>query len=531
MKHLWVPDHQVVLYRNCRIRTLDDSAPIAEAMVVQAGRILWVGREADLGVGSWSVTDLEGATVLPGLRDGHTHFLSHAMLQRRVNLRDVRSESEAAAAVMAYAERHPGSGWIQGHGWNENGWEPRALPSRLSLDAVCPDRPVVLSRADGHMVWVNSAALRAAGISATTLDPAGGQIDRAPGGEPTGLLRELAAEPVWKRVPPPSVSERVSSLREAQKEALSYGLVGLHTMEGRESLEALQELNLAGELTLRVLVLPPIELRSELQLLGLRPGFGDAHLRLGQLKLFVDGSLGSLTAWMLEDLQGAPGNRGIPIYRQAELVRLLEEAHLAGWPCAVHAIGDAANRAVLYALEAVPSAHGPLPDRIEHVQAIRPEDAARLARTGAVASMQPVHVSSDWREADRLWGGAARYGYAWRTLADAGAILAFGSDAPVELINPWAGIQVAVTRQDLAGEPAGGWYPDQRLGLAEALGGFSRGVARAGGEPAEGRLAAGAHADFMVLERDPFAADPAQLAAMRPLATYVAGEPVWSGMG
>lgn len=521
------PD-EAVLYRNCRIHTLDPALPGADALLVRGGRIDWVGQETDLGAGRWRVTDLNGATLIPGLGDAHAHLLWHALLQQRVNLRAVHNEAEAAGLVSAYAARHPGAGWIQGHGWNENNWESAQLPSRASLDEACPGRPVVLSRADGHMVWVNGAALQRAGITGTTPDPPGGHIDRDVAGEPTGLLRDRAAGPVWDKVPPATLSERVSALREAQEEALSYGLVTVHIVEGRDTLEAFQELRRMDELRLRILLLPPLDSRPELQALGLRPGFGDDRLRLGQLKAFADGSMGSRTAWMLEDVEGDPGNRGLAIHEPSELVRLVEEAHLAGWPCAIHAIGDAANRHVLDAFEAVPRAPGPLPDRIEHVQCIRPEDAARLAVLGIVASMQPVHVSSDWRAADRLWGSRSRHGYAWQMVARAGAVLAFGSDAPVEPINPWPGVQVAVTRRDLEGQPPEGWYPEQRLSVEQALRGFTQGVATAAGEPREGVIAAGTRADFVALRDDPLLADPSELAAVSPLATYVGGVVAWS---
>jgi len=528
MNEPWAAGDRAVVYHNCRVRALCDQDQPANALAVQAGRVQWVGCEDDLGAGNWRRVDLGGAVVIPALGDAHTHLLWYALLRRRVDLRGATSEPDAASRVASYAADHPGSGWIQGSGWNENTWDVTRLPSRLSLDTVCPGRPVVLSRADGHMVWTNSVALQAAGITSTTPDPAGGQVDRDQGGEPTGILRDRAADPVRDRVPPPTLAERVAALREVQPELLSYGLVSLHTMEGRDTLEALQELRQGGDLRPRVLVLPPIALRPELEAIGLRPGFGDDHLRLGQLKLFVDGSLGSRTAWMLEDFCGEAGSRGLAMLEQAELVGLLDEAHLAGWPCAIHAIGDAANRHVLEALADVPRAPGPLPDRIEHVQCIRPEDAMRLSAQGVVASMQPVHVASDWRVSDRLWGERSRQSYAWQMLARAGAVLAFGSDAPVESINPWLGLQVAVTRQDLEGQPARGWYPEQRLSPREALSGFTSGVAAAAGEAGQGRLVAGARADFLVLEDDPLTMDPRALATISPLATYVDGVKVWT---
>lgn len=518
-----VHDLSADLYVNARIRTQWAAMPVADAMVVAQGFVRWVGHEADLGTGlGLTRHDLAGAVVWPALGDAHTHFLDHSLLSRRVDLRGAADLAAALERVRrALAGR--GQGWLQGHGWNENEWREPRLPTRHDLDAIS-DRPVVLSRADGHMAWVNGAALAAAGIGSDTPDPAGGQIDRDEAGQPTGILRDGAMGPVFERVPTPTLAERIEALRTGQAEALSLGLVSVHMMEGAEALEALQALHRQGELRLRATVLLPIRLLSHLKALGMTCGFGDDRLRLGQLKLFADGSLGSRTAWMLEPYQDDAANRGIAVLDERALRDAIADAHTAAWPCAVHAIGDAANRAVLAALAVAPRLTGTVPDRIEHVQTLRPEDMAHFASLGVVASMQPVHVSTDWRVADRLWGARSRWSYAWRSLADAGATLAFGSDAPVEPLNPWAGLQVAVTRRGLDGTPAGGWYAQERLSLDEALRGFTKGVAAAAGRPDGGSLAPGSHADFVVLDDDPFALPEEQLAGVRPRQTYVGGE-------
>jgi len=517
-----------ILYANGHFYTGRPEAPWAEAMLVACGRILWVGQEGELGtLFVRRHVDLAGATVLPGLVDAHTHFLAHGLLKRRLNLREVANLEQAQASLRSFASAHPEHSWILGHGWNENLWPGRELPSRADLDAAVVDRPVALWRADYHLLWANSRALEAAGIGPGSVDPPGGQIDRDAFGLATGILREKATGIVWERTPEPSFAERVEALRAGQVEALALGLTGVHTAEGAEALAPLQALCQAGELSLRVLFLPPASALTELKEVGLRAGFGDERLRLGQLKLFSDGSLGSHTAWMLAPFGDDPANTGIPIHTTEELASLVREAHEAGWPCAVHAIGDAANRAVLDAFERAGKPPGAIPDRIEHVQIIAPQDMPRLARLGVVASMQPVHVSSDWRAASRLWGERSRHAYAWRSLLRDEATLAFGSDAPVEPLNPWHGLQVALTRRDLDGEPPDGWYPEECLTLAEALAGFTTGAAFAGGEPADGRLAPGARADFVLVERDPFALGPEELGRVRPLATYVGGERVY----
>jgi predicted amidohydrolase YtcJ len=525
--HLGRDTMAAALYQRGHIYTGQPSRPWADAMLVCCGRVVWAGAASELGTGlPAEPVDLAGATVLPGLTDAHTHLLYHALLAQRINLRASRSLAQALAAIAAYARAHPERAWILGHGWNENLWPEGRLPNRADLESAVPDRPAVLTRADYHLAWANSRALQAAGVTAGTADPPGGRVERDEHGEPTGILRERAAALVLDVAPSPSLSERTQALLAAQAEAHGLGLVGVHTMEGAECLEALQDLRAHGELSLRVLVVPPYHLLPELRALGLRPGFGDEWLRLGQLKLFADGSLGSHTAWMLQPFQDDPANLGMPANSPDELERLIREAHGAGWPCAVHAIGDAANRAVLGAIERAGRSPSSLPDRIEHVQIIQPEDMPRLPRLGVVASMQPVHVASDWAVASRLWGERARFSYAWRSLLAHGAVLAFGSDAPVEPLNPWAGLQVAVTRRDLAGQPPDGWYPGERLTLAEALAGFSSGAAFAAGEPRQGALAPGCRADFVLLERDPFTVPPEELGQLRPMATFVAGNRV-----
>ncbi len=512
------------LYVNGHIYTQDPALPRADAMLVTDGRVAWVGRAGELGTGvAAERVDLEGSTVIPALGDAHVHFMAYALLRQQVDLRGARSEEEAAQRVADYAARHPDRPWIRGHGWNEHLWEGGKLPTRASLDAVVPDRPVVLSRIDGHVLWVNTRALEAAGLTDETPNPPGGELVRDERGRLTGILRETARKLIHECLPAPSLSERVEALRQAQQEALGLGLVRLHVIEGPEALEAFQVLHAAGELAVRVLFLLPISALEHLRPLELRAGFGDSFLRLGQLKIFADGTLGSRTAWMLEPFEHEPENRGMPIYTSEELNTLVREAHKAGWPCAIHAIGDAANRAALDAIEQAPPCGSSLPDRIEHVQIIHPDDMPRLRTLDVVASMQPIHMASDWRLADYWWGARARWSYAWRSLRRLGTALAFGSDAPVEPLDPWPALAVAITRRDLNDLPEGGWYPDETLTLAEVLEGFTVGVARAAGDPRGGRLVPGAPADFLVLDQNPFDLAPEALARLRPRMTVVGG--------
>lgn len=514
-----------ILFTNATIYTFDSNASIAETLVVSNGQIQWVGSADDVGVGAVDETvDLDGCTVLPGLTDSHTHFLAYGLQMQRIDLRDVENEAEAVKRVVEYANANPQTIWIEGFGWNEHRWDNSSLPSRESLDAVLPSRPVALSRIDGHVLWVNSMALKIAGINDETPDPAGGELDRNDEGRLTGILRETARELIFDAIEPPTVAARADALQAAQAEAHALGLTGVHTIEDNDALEAFQTLRDDGGLRLRVLFMPPIDSLKSLRVLGVQPGHGDEWLRLGQLKIFADGSLGSRTAWLLEPYKNEPANMGIPTHDREELLALIKEAHGEGWPVAVHAIGDAAARAVLDALDRVPAAGSELPDRLEHAQLLHPEDMPRLATQGIVASMQPIHMASDWEIATKFWGERARWGYAWRSLLEEGTVLALGSDAPIEPIDPWPNLQVAVTRRDLDGNPTDGWYPLEALSLEQAIAGFTRGAALAAGDARQGRLTANAHADFIVLDRDPFKVPQAQLNELRPIATIVGGQ-------
>lgn len=513
------------VYANARIYTLHPDAPRAGAMAVEDGRITWIGDTEDVGAGLADTTiDLGGAVVLPGLTDAHTHFLAHGLQMQRVDLRDTESEAEAVQRVVQYAQKHPKTVWIEGFGWNDHRWGSPGLPSRESLDRALGSRPVALSRIDGHVLWVNSMALQIAGITEETPDPPGGELDRDDDGRLTGILRETARDLLFEAIEPPSVAERVDAIRAAQVQAHALGLTGIHTIEDDDALEAFQALRDDGALRIRTLFMPPINSLKSLRMLDLSPGHGDEWLRLGQLKIFADGSLGSRTAWMIEPYEHEPANTGIPTHTRDELHRLIHNAHESGWPVAVHAIGDAAARAVLDALATAPQADGIMPDRIEHAQLLHPRDLPRLAEHGIVASMQPIHMASDWKIATRFWGDRARWGYAWRSLAEQGTILAFGSDVPIEPMNPWPNLQVTVTRRDLDGEPAAGWYPQEALSVEQAIAGFTRGAAYAAGDARQGQLAAGAYADFILLDRDPFDIPPSQLNELRPIATIVGGQ-------
>jgi len=525
-----------MILQNGRIYTMDPEQPIAEAVVLRGTRIAYVGATAEMqvwvGHGGWEVIDLEGRTVLPGLTDAHVHLSGHAVTRTRVQLAGVRSLEEALARVARWAERTPPGQWIQGHGWNHNLWGGR-WPTRQDLDAVAPNHPVALTRVDGHSIWVNSAALRLAGVDAETHAPLGGEIMADEEGRPAGVLKELAAELVLEHIGKPDAEERQRLLSEAFVEAHSVGLTGVHAPEEAEAFSDYQALYSRRALRLRVLAHLPQNRLDEAIALGIRSGFGDERLRVGALKIFADGTLGSKTASLLEDYEDEPGYRGLPTLPVRELDALVLKASQAGISVAVHAIGDRAIRLVLDTIaRAERKAGRPVfPHRIEHVQLIHPQDVPRLQELGVVASMQPIHCTSDMSVARRLWGERSRYAYAWRSILDTGAVLAFGSDIPVETMDPWAGIHAAVTRRRADGTPKAGWYPEECLTAEEAVRAYTMGPVIAAGESyLKGSIEEGKVADLIVLDRDVLQIPPDEILGTQVQMTILGGEVVYDRM-
>jgi predicted amidohydrolase YtcJ len=534
-----------LVFFNGPIYTLDPALPLARALAIRDGRVIAVGSEghvqASVAGQRGETVNLRGRAVVPGLTDAHVHITQQGLTMREANLAGVTSLAQAQQIIATRVAALPPGAWLRGGGWNHVTWG-RIWPTSADLDAVCPDRPAILTRKDGHSLWVNSRALALAGITAATPDPEGGQIQRDRDGQPTGILIETAMDLMLAAVPPLSAAERLDALRAALREALSYGLTSFHVVptpshaSGPEVLRDLQSLRAHDELTMRALVyFAPPDLEGIIHM-GLRSGFGDHWLRLGGLKLFADGSLGSESAEMLSHYEGRR-HTGIATIEPELLDATIRRANLHGLSVAVHAIGDAANRKVLDAIEratadraAAGTAAPPLalPNRIEHVQVIHAKDLPRLAALGVIASMQPIHCTSDIEAAEALWGSRCALAYAWRSLHASGATLAFGSDAPVESMNPWFGLHAAVTRQRPDGSPNDGWYPEQRLSVSEALNAYCHGPAVASAEAAiKGRLSVGTLADFAVLTGDPFLSSPNEIPAITAAMTVVDGKVVF----
>jgi predicted amidohydrolase YtcJ len=518
---------------NGRFYTMDPAQPEVAAIAVRGDTIVATGGDDEMRAllapgGEW--IDLGGRAVTPGLVDAHVHFQSFALNLQRVELHEVPSKEEALQRLEEAARRLPAGSWLLGRGWTQELWAGRAFPTAADLDAVAGHVPVYLSHKSGHAAWVNSRALQLAGAGAGTADPQGGQIQRDASGEATGILFESAMDLVAQHIPPPTPVEVAAAMRAAQPVCWEAGLTGLHDFDGRTSFAALQMLQEAGELGLRVVKNIPVYRLDHAIGVGLRSGFGNDWLRIGGVKIFADGALGPRTAYMIAPYEGEPENRGIAVTEKEEMIAQAAEASAHGLSVTIHAIGDRANHDVLDVYEAVRrqelAAAGfpndgdesalhealkrmaaPLRHRIEHVQIIHPADQSRLAALGIAASMQPSHATADMEMADRYWGDRARHSYAFRTMLESGATLVFGSDSPIEPIAPLPGLYAAVTRRRAGGSPGpDGWYPEQRLTLPQAVRAFTLAAAETSGQEArQGSITPGKLADLTIYDRDIFA--------------------------
>lgn len=529
----------MLILHNALIHTLDPQQPAAIALAIQpapehGGRVLAVGDigKLTLEFPNAELEDMGGRVILPGLTDAHVHFRHYSQLLQQVDC-DTITRTECLERVRSRANETKPGAWIVGHGWRQNEW-PEGFGTSAMLDAAAPRDPVYLSAASMHAAWANSAALKAAGITAQTQNPPNGKIQRDDRGQPTGILFEAAMQLVAEAIPQATPEENVQAMKAAQARLWGYGLIGLHDFDRARSFHALQTLRERGELKLRVLKNIPVESLSNAIEVGLRSGFGDDLLRIGAVKVFADGALGPRTAAMFEAYEGEPQNRGMLFVDSEQLLEWGQQAALGGLAMTVHAIGDRANHEVLNAFEQLRAyeREHQLParrHRIEHVQVLHPDDLPRLGNLNLVASMQPLHATSDMLAAEKYWGARIQYSYGWKTQLDAGALLAFGSDAPVESPNPFLGLHAAVTRRRADGNPGtDGWLPDQKLTLSEALTAFTYGPAYAAGmETKLGRLAPGYLADLIVLDQDPFAIDPHGLRNLQPAATMIGGDWVW----
>ena len=518
---------------NANIRTQNPSQPTASALVIHREWIFAVGDVDDLSAKYPNAErqDMGGRFVLPGLTDAHLHLQYYSLGLQKIDC-ETNTKEECLRRVEERVKKTKPGEWVLGHGWNQNVWG--VWPAATELDAIAPNNPVYLTAKSLHASWANTKAMQMANIHTQTPDPQNGQIQRDTKGNATGILLETAMEIVGEAIPACTGDEIAEAMEKVQPILWKMGLTGIHDFDRRDSFMALQKLQAQGKLKLRILKNMPVELLDQAHELGIRSGFGNDMLRIGNIKAFMDGALGPHTAAMFQPYIGEGENRGILNMDGEELFEHGRKAAQVGLGMTVHAIGDRANHEVLDAYEQLRNYetenHLPhLRHRIEHVQVIHPDDAARLARLNVIASMQPIHATSDMLMADQFWGERSRLAYAMKTQLDFGAHIALGSDAPVESPNPFWGLHAAVTRRRADGSPsAEGWYPEQKLTIAQAWEGYSLGPAYAAGmEDRLGRLAPNHLADLIVLEQDPFTCDPNELLTQQSSATMVNGDWVW----
>ena len=502
-----------------------------EALVGRAGRVAAIGRAADLRRDHPDAepVDLKGGLMTPGWHDSHVHFTWWAIQMGQVDLRDEPTLEAALARIETYAQHLPAGSWILGGRFDKNRWG--RWPTAAELDRATAGRPAALRSRDGHARWLNTAALRAAGIDASTAVPAGGGIERDGAGTPTGILKENANQLADRVVPPPSGDELFAAVERGQREAHRRGITAIEDLEHGAAFDAFQRRRDLDQLRIRVAMGIPHANLDHALALGLRTGLGDEWLRVGHLKIFTDGALGSQTAALEEPYEGS-GDRGLLTIEPEQLNADVARAAEGGIAVAIHAIGDRAVRVALDAVAPTRASQPGLRQRIEHVQLLRREDIARFGALDVIASMQPIHATSDRDLADRYWGpDRVTRAYPWRTLLDRGARLAFGSDAPVEPIDPLLGIHAAVARQRPG--DADRWHPEEALTLDEAIAGYTSGAAYAmGAERDRGTLSVGMRCDATVLERDLAAIPLGEWPGQKITATVMGGEVVYAdGVG
>lgn len=525
------------MFVNATFHTLWAGKPEASAVLTRGERIVAIGTRQELGPylnGTEEIVDLGGSFAIPGLTDSHIHLANYAREISAVNLRGAKSLDEALERIREYCAELPTDSWVLGGRWDFNAWAVPRLPTRQELDSVTGGRPAALASVDGHTTWVNTAVLRIAGITGADEDPVGGEIVRDAAGEPTGILRETARDRI-KHLMDAAAGDLTQQLDAAQQRLLSVGLTGVHDFDGEDCLRSLTKLHEAGNLSMRVHKGIPMDALDLAISEGRATGNGDLWLNTGPVKLFSDGALGSHTCHMSEAFAGDSTNFGMEVLPFEDMLQLVRRSAAAGIAVATHAIGDQANHLVLDAYEDLlknPQSNpsdgqplgSPLRHRIEHTQHLQPSDVQRLVDLGVVPSMQPTHCTTDIPLASTMLAGRNLASYAWNSLIKAGGRPAFGSDAPVEMPDPLHGLHAAVTRQNEASEPAGGWQPEERISVSQALHGFTTGAAYASGEEhIKGMLRPGMLADFTVLAQDPFKVQHAELRDISVNSTVVGG--------
>jgi predicted amidohydrolase YtcJ len=529
-----VPDVVIV---NARVHTVDATLPVAEAVAVCGDVIGHVGSSEDvrkMAGGATRVIDAGGRLVVPGFNDAHVHLVDGANQLVGVDLRSARTEAEFVRRLGDFARRQPKGRWVLGGYWDHEAWPGKALPTRQLIDAATPDNPVFVVRLDGHMGVANTVAMTMAGVSARSESPDGGTIVRDASGEPTGLFKDNAMALILRAVPAPSLEETVEKARAALKHAAASGVTTIQDITASATeLRAYQALRDAGELTARIYSIQNHGIEG-LRAAGIATGFGDDWLRIGGVKLFADGSMGSVTAAFFEPYTSDPATSGLLLQPPDALQQAIFDADAAGFQPVVHAIGDRANAIVLDIFERLEKARGRRDrrPRIEHAQVVRAADKPRFRALDVIASIQPSHCIDDMRWAEARIGRArCAVAYNFKSFEDAGVRIAFGTDWFVEPLDPMLGLYAAVTRQFPDGTPEGGWFPAERITMAAAIEHYTLGSAYAEfAEPRKGSITAGKLADLVVLSQDLFTIPPAEILRTKPVLTMVGGRIVFDSL-
>jgi predicted amidohydrolase YtcJ len=499
-------------------------------MAIRDGSIVGVGNnlQYDPEFIGFSRIDAARRVIIPGLVDAHTHIALYALSLGRVKLDGVTSLEACLKKIKTYAERQNKAAWVVGEGYSSDRFVPHDEPNRHALDRVTGGRPAFIFSKDTHTAWVNSAALKRARISAVTPDPESGKIERFEDGTPTGILREQKAYmPVWNLIKPPPASERKRLWSRTLDHAYRQGVTGVHSFDSWDGFEWLAGLDRSNKLGFRINYYAPVSNLDDLISRKMRYGQGSEFLRLAGVKIFADGALGSQTALCYKRYHGSNDNYGIEVTPAKEITKMAKKAAHLGLPCAIHAIGDKAVANVLDALEDAPRANAGVRHRIEHLQLLRRKDIARVKRLGVVASMQPSHCPSDIDLVRKYWGARGRNAYVFRTLIERGVDIAFGSDAPIEPLDPISGIAAAVRRARPGSRDV--FLPEERISAEAALYRFTVGPAIAAGQDgSRGRLLPGYPADFVVLDRNITRIAPLRITDTKVLATVIGGTIVYA---
>ena len=527
-----------LIIHNAVVRTMDAQRPMVEAVAISDNRIAAIGADGEiksLAGPQTRIIDARGQLVLPGFNDAHVHFLAGGFQLSNVDLRNADSPQEFAERIRKFAVTLPKGKWITGGRWDHERWPTNDLPARQLIDADTPDTPVFVSRIDGHMAMANSAALKLAGVTRDTPNPDGGLIVRDPKtGEPTGVLKDAAMDFVSSKIPASTFEEKLAAARAATEHAARLGVTSVTDMSSGADVGVYQELLRRGELKTRIYAITPLPQWERLGQTGMRAAFGSDMLRVGGLKGYSDGSLGSTTAHFFDPYADAPDTRGLPgeeMFPEGAMLKRVLSADRAGLQVMIHAIGDRANDQILEVFERVTAQNGPRDRRfrIEHAQHLRTQDIPRFARAKVVASMQPYHCADDGRWAEkRISSERAKGTYAFRSLLDSGATVAFGTDWTVAPLDPLGGIVAAVTRRTLDGKHPGGWVPEQKISVEETVRAYTVGSAYAEfTDQVKGTLAPGKLADIVILTKDIFKIPPTEIETARVQLTVMNGRVVY----